>query len=393
VLAGSPGPVLVSAFAVSCVLLLAVDGDALGARLVAVWLLALVLSFAARWLFDGLLTHHYGDADYPRALLVGTHDECVAALGALSGAPPWQRVAVVGLVGTGEGTSTPAAPGEPRVVASPETLEPALRRYGVSEVILADPLSLNGGLRQVMDACRAQRVALKVVLGDLQLDGHSVGSVPGLGCPFFVILSRRSGRRSYIVKRVFDLVTALALLVVLSPVLLLIAALIKLTSRGPVFFVSERIGIDQRPFRFYKFRSMVVDAEAAQEDLEACNECDGVIFKMRADPRVTKVGRVLRRLSLDELPQLINVLKGDMSIVGPRPLPLRDCGQMDEWHRRRHVVKPGITGLWQVSGRSELGFDQMIDLDVRYIDTWTLWMDVVILGRTASAVVSSRGAY
>ena len=149
----------------------------------------------------------------------------------------------------------------------------------------------------------------------------------------------------------------------------------------------------QRPFRFYKFRTMVENAREAQAELEALNEADGALFKLRDDPRVTPVGRVLRRLSLDELPQLFNVLKGEMSVVGPRPLPLRDCELMATWHRRRHVMLPGITGLWQVSGRSDLSFDDMVRLDLQYMETWSLKSDLYILWRTAGAVLNSRGAY
>ena len=160
-----------------------------------------------------------------------------------------------------------------------------------------------------------------------------------------------------------------------------------------MLFVDERIGVGQRPFRCYKFRTMVEGARAAQGALEELNEAGDVLFKLRDDPRVTSVGRVLRRLSLDELPQLLNVLKGDMSFVGPRPLPLRDCGLMDDSQRRRHVLKPGITGLWQVSGRSDLSFDDMVRLDLQYVETWSLRTDAYILWRTAGAVMRSRGAY
>ena len=157
--------------------------------------------------------------------------------------------------------------------------------------------------------------------------------------------------------------------------------------------MDERIGVGQRPFRFYKFRTMVQNARESQGALEDLNEAGGVLFKVRNDPRVTRVGGVLRRLSLDELPQLFNVLKGDMSLVGPRPLPLRDCELMGTWHRRRHVMLPGITGLWQVSGRSDLSFDDMVRLDLQYMETWSLRSDLHIMWRTAGAVLNSHGAY
>ncbi len=160
-----------------------------------------------------------------------------------------------------------------------------------------------------------------------------------------------------------------------------------------MLFVDSRMGVGQRPFDCYKFRTMAADASACQGALEERNEADGVLFKLRDDPRVTPVGRALRHLSLDELPQLLNVLKGDMSLVGPRPLPLRDCGLMEEWHRQRHVMLPGITGLWQVSGRSDLSFDDMVRLDLQYMETWSLKTDLYIMWRSVGAVLRSRGAY
>ena len=168
---------------------------------------------------------------------------------------------------------------------------------------------------------------------------------------------------------------------------------IKLTSRGPVFYSDLRIGVGQKPFRCFKFRTMYRDAAEQQGELEALNEATGAIFKIKDDPRVTKAGRVLRRWSIDELPQLFNVLRGNMSLVGPRPLPLRDFKLMDDWHKRRHVVLPGLTGPWQTSGRSDMGFDDMIRLDFRYIEDWSLLSDFKIMLRTVGAVVFSRGAY
>ncbi len=281
----------------------------------------------------------------------------------------------------------------PPVVAEPAALREALQSTGAAQVIIADPAALNGQMRGVMDACRASGAALKVVATDLHLDGPAGGYIPGLDCPLYVVQPKPAGWTSYLVKRVLDRVVAAILLLVLSPLLLVVAALVKLTSRGPVFFVGQRVGLGQRPFRLYKFRTMVAGAHEAQAELESCNEADGVLFKIHDDPRITRLGRVLRRLSIDELPQLFNVLKGDMSLVGPRPLPLRDCELMEEWHKRRHVVLPGITGLWQVSGRSDLGFTDMVELDLRYIETWTLRSDARIAWLSAGAVLHTRGAY
>jgi lipopolysaccharide/colanic/teichoic acid biosynthesis glycosyltransferase len=201
-----------------------------------------------------------------------------------------------------------------------------------------------------------------------------------------------------LIKRIIDLVGATAALVLLSPVLLVIAVLIRLDSRGPILFRQERMGRGGRMFRIAKFRTMTTDAEDRLPELEARNEsAGGVLFKIRHDPRVTRLGRLLRRTSLDELPQLLNVLRGEMSLVGPRPLQLRDCALLRQrdsagYHKRLQVL-PGITGLWQVSGRSDLGFARMLDLDARYIDSASLGMDLRIIVQTIKAVLKCNGSY
>ena len=202
-----------------------------------------------------------------------------------------------------------------------------------------------------------------------------------------------------VVKRAGDYVMAALLLLLIWPVLLMIAALIRLDSPGPVLFRQERLGLGGRRFWVFKFRTMIVDAEKRLKDLEHLNESAGqVLFKMRRDPRVTRFGAILRRSSLDELPQLFNVLLGQMSLVGPRPLPLRDCDRLGlidgARFARRHEVPPGLTGLWQVSGRSRLGAEQMVHLDCQYIECWSLWLDLTILIRTVGVVLMSwQGGY
>lgn len=194
-------------------------------------------------------------------------------------------------------------------------------------------------------------------------------------------------------KRAFDLVAASLALVVCAPLFALVALAIKLDSRGPVFFVQDRVGFNKRRFRMKKFRTMQIDAEARMKDLEHLNEKSGPIFKIKNDPRITGVGRWLRKTSIDELPQLINVLMGDMSVVGPRPLSVRDAVRMEEaWQKRRFSVKPGLTCLWQVSGRSNLSFEQWMELDLEYIDTWSLGLDASIVLRTIPAILTARGA-
>src|SRR5581483_2485012 len=154
---------------------------------------------------------------------------------------------------------------------------------------------------------------------------------------------------------------------------------IKLTSRGSVFYADPRIGLAEREFHMVKFRTMVAGAAGQQQALERANEADGALFKIRRDPRVTPVGRVLRRFSIDELPQLVNVLRGEMSMVGPRPLPERDYARLDDLHKKRYLVLPGMTGLWQVAGRSSLSFDELVRLDFYYIESWSIWLDLTVL--------------
>ena len=195
------------------------------------------------------------------------------------------------------------------------------------------------------------------------------------------------------IKRAFDLAGAIFGLLLCSPLFVVVAILIKSTSKGPVFFTQDRYGLGKRIFRIYKFRTMVVDAERAQAALEHMNENTGPVFKIFKDPRITRVGAFLRRTSIDELPQLFNVVKGEMSLVGPRPLNLRDVGRFSEvWLMRRFSVKPGLTCLWQISGRSNVNFDRWIELDLHYIDNWSLQMDLEILALTIPAVLKGTGA-
>jgi exopolysaccharide biosynthesis polyprenyl glycosylphosphotransferase len=196
-----------------------------------------------------------------------------------------------------------------------------------------------------------------------------------------------------LVKRVLDMAVSAGLLVLLAPLLTVVGLLIKLTSNGPVLFRQERVGLNKRRFLIYKFRTMVPDADKMLSELEILNEVTGPVFKIKNDPRVTPIGRLFRRTSIDELPQLVNVLMGDMSLVGPRPLPVRDYeGFNGDWQRRRFSIRPGITCLWQVNGRSSIGFEKWMQLDLQYVDQWSLWLDLKILARTVPAVLKGSGA-
>jgi exopolysaccharide biosynthesis polyprenyl glycosylphosphotransferase len=194
-------------------------------------------------------------------------------------------------------------------------------------------------------------------------------------------------------KRLFDVFLVFTAIVLLAPMLVVVALAVKLTSDGPVLFSQVRVGKGGRLFRFYKFRSMVTNAEALKLGLMPQNEKDGPIFKMQRDPRVTKVGRFLRKYSIDELPQLLNVLNGDMSLVGPRPPVPSEVVQYEEWQLRRLSVTPGLTCIWQTSGRSRTTFDEWMRMDLQYIDNWSFWLDLKLIAKTFKAVIDADGAY
>lgn len=297
---------------------------------------------------------------------------------------------VVGFVDTLEYRGSAADSG--RFLGSLDQLESILMHSAIDEVLITLPIkSRYEEIQSVLESC--QRVGVSATyLADLfdQVSGRAShdGDRPSL-----VMTPRAPQGWSLIAKRIIDLVGASVLLILLLPVLLLAALAIKLTSRGPVLFSQERHGLNRRRFRMYKLRTMVVDAELLQATLEAQNEASGPVFKIREDPRITAVGRFLRRSSLDEFPQLINVLRGEMSLVGPRPLPIRDVGGFTEAAlMRRFSVRPGLTCLWQISGRGSLGFDDWIRLDLQYIDEWSLALDILVLLRTIPAVIRGTGA-
>jgi exopolysaccharide biosynthesis polyprenyl glycosylphosphotransferase len=276
-----------------------------------------------------------------------------------------------------------------------DALEEIIQSGCVDRVIIAFTRANHEQLLRSIRACRDHGVALDIVprLFDF-LDGVSAVEYLG-GMPLMSIGMPRLSTPARFAKRTLDIVLSTAVLVAFSPAILTIAALIKLESRGPVLFRQSRVGRHGRPFSVLKFRSMVSDAEQRKQALAEENDVnDGVMFKIRRDPRITRVGRYLRRTSLDELPQLINVLRGDMSLVGPRPIiPEEAAALTDPWQARRLELRPGITGPWQTSGRSHSTFDEMVRLDYQYVVGWSLARDLEILMATVPVVVSGRGAF
>ena len=246
----------------------------------------------------------------------------------------------------------------------------------------------------LLRSIRLRKVKLRVVPGAVTLMKSKPVFSEYVGVPLFEVGYPRLDNTQRSLKRLLDVVGSLSGLALLSPLLLTVVTLIKLTSPGPVFFKQKRVGADEKIFLCYKFRSMYQDAERRQAELEARNEAEGgVIFKIKNDPRITPIGQFIRRWSIDELPQLINVLLGEMSLVGPRPLPLRDFERMGELHKKRLAAIPGITGYWQTSGRSDLSFEDMVRLDLYYIENWSLSLDIKIILKTVSAVLRHQGAY
>ena len=278
----------------------------------------------------------------------------------------------------------------------PESLErlaAMLEAERPDELVLAEADFDEETVLGVVQLAHRHGVKVKLAPSTTELLVHEGEYVPGQGLPLFELRPPLLSGFAWATKRVFDLVVAGLVALVGIPLWLLIAGAIKLDSRGPVLFVDKRVGVGEREFGMLKFRTMVADAAEHQDELEEENEATGALFKIRDDPRITRVGRVLRRLSLDELPQLWNVLRGEMSLVGPRPLPLRDHAMLDDWHKARYLVLPGMTGLWQISGRSGLEFDDLVRLDFAYIENWSIWSDVSIIARTIPAVLTGRGAY
>jgi exopolysaccharide biosynthesis polyprenyl glycosylphosphotransferase len=279
--------------------------------------------------------------------------------------------------------------------ASISELVSFVHEFSVNSVVLTGRHTAFGRMEEAIQACELEGVEAWLVANFFQtrISQTSVGDF--CGRPLLVFHSTpQLSSWAGLLKQVFDIVGAAVLLVVTIPLFFLAAMLIKVTSPGPVFFRQKRAGLNGKPFNMFKFRSMVTNAEQLKHELAALNEMSGPVFKVTNDPRVTRVGRILRKTSIDEIPQLFNVLLGDMSLVGPRPLPVDEVKRFDDLaHRRRLSVKPGMTCLWQVSGRNKVSdFKEWVRLDLEYIDHWSLWLDIKILWWTIPVVLFGRGA-
>lgn len=311
---------------------------------------------------------------------------------------PWSGYQVVGIC-------TPMGPAHPKevitvagrnipIIGTDEAILHAVLRTGVDTVALAASHHLSPvDIRRLMWELEEHGVDLIVAPGLIDIADQRLTSRPVAGMAVFEIAKPQYSRANSMIKRTFDIAFAITALIAISPVMAITALAVKLTSAGPIFYTSERIGIDGAPFRMTKFRSMYADADARQTDMIAAHGGNAMFFKVKDDPRITAVGKIIRKFSIDELPQFSNVLTGHMSIVGPRPQVRREVDTYDDLVSHRLTVKPGLTGLWQVSGRSDLEADDALRLDLTYVENWSLLQDILIITKTIRTVLTGNGAY
>lgn len=274
-----------------------------------------------------------------------------------------------------------------------ENLKQVIKNHAIHQVILALPFWDHGRLPRFVQMCRQLGVDFRIVpdLYEISFDRVNVLHISGI--PLIELKELSLIGWNLVIKRALDIGLVLLASPLLVPLVLVLSLLIRMDSPGPAIFRQTRIGKEGKPFTCYKFRTMIANAEQRKAELQRLNEADGPLFKIRSDPRITRIGRILRRSSLDELPQVWNVLLGDMSLVGPRPALPEEVGQYEPWHHRRLEVTPGLTGLWQVLGRSDTSFDKMVRLDIYYAENWSVGMDLHILLKTIPTVLSGKGAY
>ena len=392
-LAGEARAVLISSALASvgaAVAVFAFKLDFFSRRIFLVSFLALFVScalwrFLKRLAVRHLVAHGYNNFN---VLIVGTGDEADALLDEIKG-NPYLGLRVKGFLAE---NGVKEYEGHP-VLGSYADVEKVVRAHFIDEILVASSLNRDV-IRHILSCADKLNRNARVMADSYGLAPRDIDLVSLGVLQLLSYRHARSGSAQSAVKRVFDLVATIAGIIVISPLLLLIAVLIKLDSQGPVLYVSKRAGYKGRIFDFYKFRTMIVDADAKKQTLMEHNEVKGgKIFKIRKDPRLTRIGGFLRKYSLDELPQLLNVLKGDMSLVGPRPFPAEEFHAFDPYHKARAEARPGITGIAQVKGRSDLSFHHWMKWDIWYADNWSLWLDLLVLLWTVPAVVKGKGAY
>ncbi|WP_166903242.1 sugar transferase [Mycobacterium sp. DL440] len=352
-----------------------------------------------RWLWRRYLAKKRAEGHYQTAVMaIGDADAVTYLAQELTRDPrAGYDVVAVGIPGYGAPAGERLTVGDRDIpiMGGEEHVLDAIRECGADTVAVTGVENFGyDGIRKLMWDLEAMGVDLVVSPGVMDVSGARLEMRPVAGFPLVHVEKPQYDGAKRFEKRAFDFVFAAFALVVASPILLIAAIAIKLDSRGSVFYTAERIGIDGRPFAMLKFRTMVSDADRQLESLQNLNESSGgVLFKIKDDPRVTSVGKVLRRFSIDELPQFVNVLRQEMSVVGPRPPLRQEVETYDGDVQRRLLVKPGITGLWQVSGRADLSWRESVRLDLSYVENWSMVADLVIIAKTVRAVLLSQGAY
>jgi exopolysaccharide biosynthesis polyprenyl glycosylphosphotransferase len=329
--------------------------------------------------------------NYLKVLIIGTGQRAKHLTDMLNRHNEW-GIHVLGYLDTDvEHVGSSILNGE--VLGTVHEIEQVLTSQVVDEVILAVPRSSLSYMEEIVSACEEQGVRFRFMADVFDLQVARMRMVEMDGIPLLTFDPVAQNESKLLVKRFMDLILVLGAMPLILPIMGLIALAIRLDDGGPIFFVQERVGLRKRLFPMLKFRSMVVDAEAKLKEIEHLNEAEGPNFKIAHDPRITRVGRFIRKTSLDELPQLLNVIRGHMSLVGPRPMSQRDVELFDRGiQRKRFSVKPGLTCIWQISGRSNLSFERWLELDLKYIDEWNLWMDLKILFMTIPVVLKGSGA-
>jgi len=327
---------------------------------------------------------------YKHLLVVGTGKRAEKFVQMVKQRPEW-GIKIVGIIDD-EPEKIGIDVSNIKVIGLLKDIPNILHEKIIDEVVFIVPRLWLSRIEQSILSCEREGIKVSVAV---DLFNFKIGKLQATdlgGVPLMRLETTPGSPWQLFIKRGTDFIVSLVALVLLAPVLLLIAVVIKLNSRGPLFFKQVRNGMNGREFTLLKFRSMVVGAEKMQEELIALNEMDGPVFKIKDDPRLTKIGKFMRKTSLDELPQLINVLKGDMSLVGPRPPIPGEVTNYKTWQRRRLSLRPGITCFWQISGRNEIDFERWMKLDLKYIDNWSLWLDFKILLRTIPVVLFGIGA-
>jgi exopolysaccharide biosynthesis polyprenyl glycosylphosphotransferase len=298
---------------------------------------------------------------------------------------------IVGFVGKDPGMTGKEILGI-KVIGTLNDIPKLIKETAIDEVIFSIPKSWLGDLEPSIYACEEVGIKVKLTVNFFNplIARYYLDDLDGIPLLTFSTTPQKPGQ--LLIKQIFDAIVSFFLLVLLLPLFLIVAPAIKISSPGPVFFKQRRCGLNRREFTLYKFRSMVADAEKIKTQLEKFNEADGLVFKIKDDPRITPIGKFIRKTSIDELPQLFNVLKGDMSLVGPRPPLPSEVKKYERQQQRRLSMKPGITCIWQTSGRSKVNFDTWIKMDLEYIDNWSLGLDFRILLKTIPAVLFGKGA-